>query len=813
MGCASSKIDDLGAVVLCRERLGYIDDALRRRYALAEAHMAYIESLKSVGASLHGVFDAAATAGVNVSAVPGSPVLNLPPHRKGDPEEGNESPSGHLSLSNSGSHLHFQSDSDEELHHLHSDSPPHQRMLPLQDDGYQVQENIAPYSGVYMHMNYMKKQATPSVSYEWRPMSPENVQMAESSYHYPYYSNYQNANSSYANYYDGGGNSYAYMNQGGGGGGGGMGGFFGSSPPRGYSFPPRQVGAASPSSSKPPPPPPPPPATSTWDFLNPFDSIEASYPPYTPSRDSREVREEEGIPDLEDEDYQQEVVKEVHGDQKFVDGVGSSGGSSSGTRGKNLSRELEEKEEEMGGAGDGVSQYQIRPSVAVDHDPVEYEVHMVDKKVVGKEGRAEEAGNVGAFKGRPVPRSAAEAVKEIQVQFERASASGSELAKILETGKLRYQRKNAAYQVSSKMLHAITPSLPSTSKDGEAPAVDLDEDARLRSRNLSSTLQKLYLWEKKLLDEVKAEEKMRVMHDKKLQKLKRMDERGAEAHKIDATRTLVRSLSTKIRMAIQVVDRTSVTINKLRDEELWPQLNELIQGLARMWKAMLECHHCQCQAVDGAKGLDAIVFPNNPSDAHLEATKQLANDLINWTKRFSDWVTAQKSYVKALNSWLFKCLFYEPEETPDGIAPYSPGRAGAPPVFVICNQWCQALEIISEKEVVDSMRVFTMMVWERDKVEMQQRMMASKDMERKDMKIQKEIQAMDKKMILVYGDATGLSMSGNVVYQSDTSSKSNLQNGLRHIFEAMNRFTAESVKAYEELLMRGEEYVREHGSS
>ena len=71
---------------------------------------------------------------------------------------------------------------------------------------------------------------------------------------------------------------------------------------------------------------------------------------------------------------------------------------------------------------------------------------------------------------------------------------------------------------------------------------------------------------------------MRVVHDRKCRKLKRLDEKGAEAQKVDATRTLIRSLSTKIKIAIQVVDKISVTINKIRDEELWPQLNELIHG-------------------------------------------------------------------------------------------------------------------------------------------------------------------------------------------------------------------------------------------
>ncbi|KAL5569642.1 hypothetical protein UlMin_026217, partial [Ulmus minor] len=75
-----------------------------------------------------------------------------------------------------------------------------------------------------------------------------------------------------------------------------------------------------------------------------------------------------------------------------------------------------------------------------------------------------------------------------------------------------------------------------------------------------------------------AKEKMCVIHDRKCCKLKCLDEKGVEAQKVDSSRTLIRSLSTKIRIAIQVVDMMSMTINKIRDEELWPQRNELIKG-------------------------------------------------------------------------------------------------------------------------------------------------------------------------------------------------------------------------------------------
>ncbi|KAK8314926.1 hypothetical protein V6Z12_D01G205600 [Gossypium hirsutum] len=741
MGCSSSKLDDLPAVALCRERCNFLDEAIQQRFALAEAHVAYTASLKLFGQSLNNFVDN--DFGTSSGTLPPSPPSpNKLKSKAVDPVQvGSSSPkkdviSHHHSHSHSGSHLHFDSGSDEDdsagsLHHSDHSSPlhhdgggPHIEYLHQNYPNYGAYET-GPFPGGYMHMNFMKKQPTPSIVYEQRPVNPEIVYMGESSSSSSYYNNNNPSSSSYPypgyqNY--GGFSNYAFY----------------SAP--GYQSSLQPSSMAGGSSSKPPPPPPSPPRTSAWDFLNPFESYENYNHPYTPSRDLREVREAEGIPDLEDENYQHEVVKEVDGDQKFVD----SGGYSKSP--------AEEAAKGVVNSEAEASLYQSRPSVGVENDRVEYEVHVMDKKVVSDES-AEERGK--GSKGPP--RNVFEVIREIQVQFVKASESGSEIAKLLEVGTLPYHRKHA-----SKMLQVVTPSLslvssqPSTSKtDSSAnntdPAfLDFNEELAKKQRNLSSTLQKLYLWEKKLYNEVKAEEKMRVAYDRKCRKLKRLDERGAEANKVDSTRNIIRSLSTKIRISIQVVDKISVTINKIRDEELWPLLNELIEGLNRMWKCMLECHHSQCQ---------------------------LEHELISWTIRFSSWIGAQKGYVRALNNWLLKCLHYEPEVTDDGIAPFSPSR-----------------------------------LWEQDKSEMHQRMMANKDLERKarnldreDQKLHKEIQAMDKKIVLVSGDGNSLSVAGHV-YQSDTSNAS-LQGSLQRIFDAMERFSSESSKAYEELLERVKERI------
>ncbi|XP_042494579.1 protein ALTERED PHOSPHATE STARVATION RESPONSE 1-like [Macadamia integrifolia] len=813
MGCASSKADDLEAVKLCSERCDFLQEAIRQRYAFADAHVAYIHSLKGIGLSLQRVFDQ------DTDKSTSSPVLPLPTQRKGDPITFAAEPSSvphpaaaiaRDSNSNSGSHIEFHSDSEDEdhdddddsfgsLHHSGHASPlHHHHHHPPQDfhPNYQLdQAPVASFPGGFMNMNYMRNRPTPSVSYEQRPMSPDVVRVdASSSSYYPYsYLNHEPAPdpfNSYSNY----------------------GGFFGSPPVTYGSSSSTPLHKAAPpsssSSSKPPPAPPPPPSDSAWDFFNPFDTLDRyNPPPYTPSRNSNEVREEEGIPDLEDEEHKHEDVKEVHFDQKFV--------GDSGT--ENYSKKVADDEDERGNDDAEAALYQTRPSVSVEG--VEYDdVHMVDKNVIANEERSKDQGNVAAFKARVRLGGASEVVAEIKIQFERAAESGSEVSRILEAGKLPYRKKKGVYQVSSKMLHVITPS---TSKSSEASSsieksgsayLDFDEDAGTRSANLSSTLQKLYIWEKKLYDEVKAEEKMRVFHDQKWKRLLRLDRKGAEAHKVESTQTLVRDLSAKIRIAIQVVDKISVKITKLRDEELWPQLNELIHGLVRMWKVMLECHQNQCQAITEAKNLDAIITSRKFGAALLEAAMQLEHEVLNWISNFSSWIGAQKGYITALNRWLLKCIFDEPEETPDGKPPFSPGRMGAPTVFVICHQWSQAMERISEKEVVDAMLAFA--VGLRQNIDLLQTLTTG-DVERKvkglegeEQKMQKAIQALDKKIVMVSGKGTGVLVSEQLARQSDMRNISSLQSGLKQIFDAVERFTANSMQAYEELCVRIEEEDR-----
>lgn len=106
MGCSSSKLDDLPAVALCRDRCNYIDEALRQSNALAEAHAAYLDSLKSLGPTLQRFFAQNQNPQTNGDPVkPSLPVAS--------PDHHSLSLSLSRSSSNPDSHLPFRSDSED----------------------------------------------------------------------------------------------------------------------------------------------------------------------------------------------------------------------------------------------------------------------------------------------------------------------------------------------------------------------------------------------------------------------------------------------------------------------------------------------------------------------------------------------------------------------------------------------------------------------------------------------------------------------------------------------------------------------------
>uniref|UniRef100_J3M0E6 DUF632 domain-containing protein n=1 Tax=Oryza brachyantha TaxID=4533 RepID=J3M0E6_ORYBR len=557
-----------------------------------------------------------------------------------------------------------------------------------------------------------------------------------------------------------------------------------------------------------------PPRESSWAFLDVFANYEpydsyyydstaaASAATYTPSRSSREVREEEGIPELE-EDEDDCVFKEVASGYSAGSGGHRSRRSSIGSLSSVAEQENTVVDKDVVAS---TSEIYRRP---LAHRNVAMRAPAPPaQRVVGNNCNVDVAG-------------------EIKAQLVRAAEAARELAPLLEVGKPSYHEHNHA---SSRLMSSIpVPNLGCKGVD----FVDIrGEGVMVDSRSLSLTLEKLYFWERKLYGEVKscaimiccglvrktfrpgqwqAEEKMRLLLAKNSKRLKLLDQRGAEAHKIDATRNLLRKLSTKIKIAVRVIAKVSRKINKVRDEELGPQVNALIQGFVKMWQYKLHSYHTQFQVISEAKILVSVVSRENGPDLAME----LELELVKWIINFSSWVSAHRNFVKALNGWLALCLNYETGETNYGEPPYSPGRIGAPLVFVICNRWSQAMDQVSEKDVVNAMRALVSSVqhlWEQQNHEEdEQRIMAIRERERwmkmlekRTLEIKKEADELNKKLALVMRRQSLHQRPTMQTYEAHCVEASSVHINLRLVLQTLENFAANSLQAFQEIQRRSD---------
>lgn len=75
-----------------------------------------------------------------------------------------------------------------------------------------------------------------------------------------------------------------------------------------------------------------------------------------------------------------------------------------------------------------------------------------------------------------------------------------------------------------------------------------------------------------------AGERTRIAYEKKYLQLRNQDVNGEKPSSVYKTRTAIRDLHTRLEVSIHSVQSVSKRIETLRDEELHPQLMELIQG-------------------------------------------------------------------------------------------------------------------------------------------------------------------------------------------------------------------------------------------
>ncbi|XP_022153366.1 uncharacterized protein LOC111020881 [Momordica charantia] len=678
MGCSMSKLEDEEAVKLCKDRKSFIKQAVEQRRRFACGHLAYIQSLKRVSAALREYVDGYEPRELLLDSFITPPFT---PVKKTSP--------GFISITP-------------------KSFPP----LPIQSKPNTV-----------LKVNYLRSGGNGAVSVEERPQSPETVRVE----------------------------SYSPMHQ------YGFDGFFPmQSSPMNSSF-------FSYSPNNRPNIPPPSPESSQWDFFwNPFSSLDNyGYPSnnglYHMAMDDeirglRQVREEEGIPELEEDETEQE-----DNSNRRVDSSNRVNATEERAQtGQSCCREEvlvedvdddEEEEEDDDDDGDDdedatnhgsemeheLEGMQSRGSRKIDVSRVQNAGPIAStsqESAVADPETKEETPGFTVYVNRK-PTSMAEVIKELEAQFMIVCNSANEVSALLEARKAPYMA-TANELTAMKMLNPVALFRSASSRSsssrflmsssatkdegGYESGGDISEESSSFSAGHQSTLDRLYAWEKKLYQEVRSGEKVRIAYEKKCNQLRNQDVKGEDPSSVEKTRSSMRDLHTQIKVSIHSVEAVAKRIETLRDEELQPQLLELVQGLARMWKVMAECHQLQKRALDEAKlllaGIPSKLDGRKLSSAPViepnwlaRASANLETELRNWRSCFESWITSQRSYMHAITGWLLRCVNSDSDTAKP---PFSPRRsnASALPIFGLCIQWNRFLDEIQEKAVLDGLDFF-----------------------------------------------------------------------------------------------------------
>ncbi|KAJ0907112.1 hypothetical protein HanRHA438_Chr07g0295021 [Helianthus annuus] len=284
--------------------------------------------------------------------------------------------------------------------------------------------------------------------------------------------------------------------------------------------------------------------------------------------------------------------------------------------------------------------------------------------------RRSSAGVVNGAGGMVVGSSSVNLLKilsEIDDHFLKASESAQEVSKMLEATRLHYHSNFADIECTevSKMLEATRLHYHSNFADnrghidhaarvmrvitwnksfkgapnGENGNDEYDED---KYETHATVLDKLLAWEKKLYEEVKAGELMKLEYQRKVSLLNKLKKRGAATESLEKTKAAVSHLHTRYIVDMQSLDSTVSEVNDIRDRQLYPKLVALVDGMSKMWDSMCEHHDNQLTIVADLKSLDVSGAPKETTKHHYERTVQLYHVVQGWHSHFETLVTHQK---------------------------------------------------------------------------------------------------------------------------------------------------------------------------
>ncbi|KAG1366493.1 nitrate regulatory gene2 protein [Cocos nucifera] len=732
MGCSGSKPDRNKALTLCKERMQYIKQAIDSRYALSAAQLSYVQSLHNMGIALRQFFEAEISIRPSLAS-----------------SEPDKSPSISSYASPSPSHIAE-----------HVASPSH---------------SSSPFSPRLSSISYMKAAGGTSVK----------VTVKSSLSH------------------------------------------FVDEEPLTFPFPP----------------PPPPEIGSSWDFFDPIDAsnkvgVQDGEHDITLDisrlRGLRRLKEEDVAPLIEEEancsrideemkwnrdnsersteNYVNSMLRKFDGGGKVLDRPHLVNGTS-----LEESVDLAQKQICNGGGQKSDCSY-VNGSAEALAGIASSELHRSKRENAHlQEEPSRERKDASEFITRRA-KDFLSSIKDIEHYFTRAAESGHEISRMLETNKIQLSicsetigkssaslflsafliccraenvSEHESAQVATKVItwnRAVSSRssssrnpLVSAPKDDTAESgSDFIEEFCMISGSHSSTLDRVFAWERKLYDEVKASESIRKAYDQKCNQLRHQFARDMNARVIDKTRAAVKDLHSRVRVSIQAVESISRRIEKLRDEELQPQLIELVQGLIRMWRAMLENHHAQYITISLAYHVKSSAALQNES--YTEALMHLRREIICFHSTFIHWVDAHKSYVEALNAWIQKCVLLPQERSSRGRkVTFSPRRALAPPIFVLLRDWLVGIPTLPSEDVCDSIKSIV-----SDLHSFLEQPIEERQAERRDEEVE-----MERKSELKEN-------KGEEKCERD-SKLCSIQTSLTRLFDRLTKFSEAMVKIYEDV--------------
>ncbi|XP_043711616.1 nitrate regulatory gene2 protein-like [Telopea speciosissima] len=340
-------------------------------------------------------------------------------------------------------------------------------------------------------------------------------------------------------------------------------------------------------------------------------------------------------------------------------------------------------------------------------------------------------------------RDLAEIVAAIREYFDKAAAAGDLVSEFLETGRAQLDRsfrqlKKTVYHSNSILsnLSSTWTSKPPLAVKYRLEAGSLNEPGGSKSH--CSTLERLLAWEKKLYEEVKAREGVKIKHEKKLASLQSQEYRGEEEVKLNETKAAIQKLHSLIEVTSQAVTTTSSAIIHLRDSELSPQLVELCHGFMYMWRAMSQFHEVQNHIVQQVQGLvNRSAKGESTSELHRQATRYLESAVSAWHSSFCRVIKYQRDYTRSLHGWLKLTLLHVGNDNTNGSKEPALAVQASSDLFTFCDEWKLAVDRLPDTVASEAIKSFVNVVHvisvkQAEEIKIKKRMEgASKELEKK----------------------------------------------------------------------------------